>query len=71
MNYRSRKEVINPTTYHTQVLNEQMAEDFLKKYFCSGLASRDEILSFSIGFFSDLGYIPIPLLKYIYENFNE
>lgn len=70
MNFHSKKDVINPTSYHTQILNSDMAEEFVKRYFCSGLASRDDILSFSIGFFSDLGYLPIPLLRYIYDNFN-
>ena len=64
------KEVISPTTFHTQILNEEMAESFIKKHYCSALSSRNELLNFCIGYFSDLGYIPIPLVKYIFDNFD-
>lgn len=68
MSIGSRKEVINPVEYHTNILCEKDAEDFVTKHYSPTLSTREGFINFAIGYFDQLGYVPIPLLKYIYDN---
>lgn len=63
-----KKDYINPVEFHTQILTEHDAEEFVKLHYSPTLSSVEGFISFSMGYFSELGYIPIPLLKYIYDN---
>ena len=65
---RKKQTIVNPMDFHTNILGEADAEEFVAKHYSPTLSTREGFINFSIGYFDELGYIPIPLLKYIYDN---
>lgn len=61
------KNQINPVDFHTQILDEEQAELFIRKAPATSSATAIAMLSYSIGYFDKLGYIPIPLIREILD----
>lgn len=59
---------VKPIEFHTQILDEKDAEQFVARFYSPTLSTREGFLNFAIGYFSELGYLPIPLITYIYDN---
>lgn len=66
--YFNEKQQINPVDFHTQILNEAQAEEFIRNAPTTSSATAIAMLSYSVGYFDKLGYIPIPLIREILDS---
>lgn len=54
--------------FHTKILDEKQAIEFIRNAPSTSSATALSMLNYSLGYFDEFGYLPIPLVREILDN---